>query len=109
MTTLPQTAPMRLPRSVGPSPMLVPGTMMPGGMAPGVTPYGGQQASGGLSSGDVWRVLRANLWLIVIMVMASAIVGYVVNQYLARNHSRYTAVGLMEVRSEEQIPVPGRP
>lgn len=105
MTTLPQTAPMRLTRPVSPSQMMMPGPMMPGHPAM----VQGQPGTQGLTGGDVWRVLRANLWLIVIMVMAAAIVGYVVNQYLAQHYSRYTATALMEVKTVGELPVPGAP
>ena len=104
MTTLPQTAPVRIQRATGPSHLAAPGQTLPG--------YGGPAAaaaSQGITASDVWRVLRANLWLIVIMVMASAVAGYVVNSYLAKHYSRFTAGGLLRIQVPHEVPLPGKP
>jgi len=50
-----------------------------------------------MSGADVWRVLRANMWLILGMLTISIVAGYFVNRYLASNYSRYTAMGFIEV------------
>jgi capsular exopolysaccharide synthesis family protein len=59
---------------------------------------GGHAAAGGMSPGDVWRVIRGNLYLIFCCLIASAIIGYVVNNYLSRYHSRYTAHGYISIK-----------
>ncbi|QOV87659.1 polysaccharide biosynthesis tyrosine autokinase [Humisphaera borealis] len=102
MTTLPQTTPVRVPRSVSGSPLAGPsGAMMAGGA--GMLP-----PPGGLTGGDVMRVIRQNLWLIILAVIAGGICGYLVNNYyLVKYHSRYKTSGLMMVRSLSELPEPG--
>ena len=96
MTTLPQTTPIRLPRVVGSSTLAVPaGAQAAAGMAPSLQ----------MSPGDVWRVIRSNLWLIVLLVAASAVGGYFVNDYWAKYHSVYSSYGLLRIRP----PQPGDP
>ncbi|HYO10090.1 MAG TPA: polysaccharide biosynthesis tyrosine autokinase [Tepidisphaeraceae bacterium] len=86
MTTLPTTTPMRLPRPVGQAPLALP------------TPGGGQQQpSFQMTGGDVWRVIRSNLWVILISLVVSAGLGVGLNKYLSRYHSSYTAVGFCQV------------
>jgi len=51
----------------------------------------------GMSAADMWRVLRANAWLIIGLLMISAAAGWGVNFWLARYHSRYTASGYVGV------------
>ena len=64
MTTLPQTAPIRLPRAGGPSSQLaLPATAGPLATNPA--------QSFQMSGGDVWRVIRSNIWLIIIMLLIS--------------------------------------
>ena len=82
MTTLPQNNPMRLPRPSGAPPVLA----HPGG--PGLahaTPQATQ-----LTAADVWRVVRGNLWLIVLCVAVFAAAGVALNYYLARTSPRAT-------------------
>jgi len=85
MTTLPQTTGTRFPRA--------------GNRAPAI-PGGIQTMSGGtamnanqLSAADVWRIFRANAWLIALLTTLGAVVGFGVNTYLAKNFAQYTAVG----------------
>ena len=97
MTTLPQTTTLRLPRPAG-SPQL----SIPGGHAPvGILPQsvGGAQMTGG----DVWRVLRSNLWLIGLFVAVSAVSGYFLNYWLAKYHPKYTATGWVAINPPVQI------
>jgi capsular exopolysaccharide synthesis family protein len=65
-----------------------PGQMMAHAAAPG----------GGMSSGDVWRIIRAHIWLIIVLLVISAIGGYAINAYLSRYYSRYTATGLIQIQ-----------
>jgi polysaccharide biosynthesis transport protein len=91
MTTLPQTTPMRLPRPSGPSQLAVP--TAPAGMpvAPGTQ----------MTGGDIWRVIRANLWLIILITGVAALGGWKLNDYLARYYSTYTSTGLLRVLAVE--------
>ena len=88
MTTLPQTTPMRLPR--------------PAGGATAVAPVMGPQVAagvGGMTADDIWRVIRANLWLIMTILCASLIIGYVVNRVLERYMPRYSATGMVSIHA----------
>lgn len=93
MTTLPQTTPMRLPRPNGQ--LSIPG---PATIAAPTVPAAGQ-----LSPGDIWRVIRSNVWLIVGLMVGSAIIGYFVNSYLLEYHSRYTAIGFVRVHTMGEL------
>src|SRR3954468_20416728 len=86
MTTLPTTTPMRLPRPVAQTPLALGG---PSHAAPA--------SSFQMSGGDVWRVIRSNLWLILGLLLVSAVGGFALNWYLARNYSSYTASGFCQV------------
>src|SRR3954466_6275916 len=88
MTTVPQMSPLRMPQRVAqPTQLAVPGHMMP------PAPAGGFRMTGA----DVWRVIRANLWLIITLVVLMGGLGYLANRYLANNYPRYTASGLVRV------------
>ena len=89
MTTLPQTTPIRLPRPNTGTQLSVPSAT-----AHSVVPA---PASSQMTGGDVWRVVRSNLWLIVLCVLVAGVSGYFINGYLAKNHSRYTAVGFIQI------------
>src|SRR5688572_26527716 len=86
MTTLPTTTPVRLPRPAGPQPLGMP-------MPVAAQPANAFQMTGA----DVWRVIRSNIWLILIMFVLSIGIGFALNVYLARFHSSYTATGLAQV------------
>ena len=94
MTTLPQTTPIRLPRVAGSSSQLA----VPGGQAATVAaaPAGIQ-----MTPGDVWRVIRANLWLIVLLAVVSAVGGFFLNDYLAKHYARYSTYGLIRIRGQQ--------
>src|SRR5688572_5367168 len=91
MTTLPQTTPLRLPRPAGGGAMTIPG---------GAPAMAGSQmgaAGGGMTAGDVWRVIRSNIWLIILFLIVGGVAGYFVNRHLERYYSRYTATGYIQV------------
>ena len=101
MTTLPQTTPMRMPRPNGqgghlaipaPAPIAVPAS-------------GGGTVSGAnqLNAGDVWRVMRTNVWLIAGLVAASLVLGYFVNWYLLKYYAHYTAIGYLRVETPHEL------
>ena len=89
MTTLPTTTRVQLPRSAGNGALAAPAS-------------GGPMAAAavGMTAGDVWRVLRGHLWLIVLSVVLGGVIGFFVNMYLAKNYSRYTAVGLVQIADQ---------
>src|SRR4051812_41173890 len=94
MTTLPTTTPMRLPRPVGQTPLAV--------AAPAHT----QAApSFSMNGADVWRVIRSHLWLILGMFAVFVGAGVVLNMYLARYHSSFTAYGYIEVNNVQQFKI----
>jgi polysaccharide biosynthesis transport protein len=95
MTTLPQTTQVRLPRPAG-VPAAPVGYNGNGHGGPGPN---GQPGASSMTPGDAWRVLRGNLWLIFAFLFSSAIAGYVVNNYLERYHSRYTAHGYVSIQA----------
>src|SRR5690606_31252704 len=95
MTTLPQTTTVRVPRATGPSALMVPGM----GIAQGPV----QQASAQMAGADVWRVLRANMMLIICTVATFLLLGVFANYWLAKYYPRYTAVALIEVQPSRNI------
>jgi capsular exopolysaccharide synthesis family protein len=84
MTTLPTTTPIRLPRPAGATPLAMPYAAP----QPGTTT---------LTGADAWRVIRTNLWWILLVVIVCGGIGYGLNWYLLRYHSSYTAVGFTQV------------
>jgi polysaccharide biosynthesis transport protein len=94
MTTLPQTSQARLPRPAGLLPM--PSQVLNGHGS--TASSAGSAAAAAMTAGDVWRVLRGNLWLIFAFVFAFAVAGYCVNDYLVRYHSRYTSHGYVSIQ-----------
>jgi polysaccharide biosynthesis transport protein len=88
MTTLPQTTNIRLPRPMTGGMQLAQGG--PGGALGQVSGQGGT---------DVWRVIRANLWWILVVVFVlSPAVGFGVNEFLKRKFPKFTATGVIEVQ-----------
>ena len=100
MTTLPQTAPVRSPR-----PLPMNGLAVGPGMPPGVA-QASQQT--GMNAADVMRILRANLWLILSMLIVSSIGGYALNTWLALRHSKYTSTGYLNVKNDHPDVLDGR-
>jgi polysaccharide biosynthesis transport protein len=103
MTTLPQTAPMRVPRQ-GSQPIAIPG-------AAAVGPYQPSHhfipSTSGMTTADIWRVIRGNLWLIVSLLIIFGIAGYLLNTYLAARWPRYSAMGLVQVHTRTGAPTVG--
>jgi len=54
-------------------------------------------AGGTMTANDVFRVLRANLWLIIFSLILFGILGVVANQLLLKYYPRFTAVGFIRV------------
>jgi capsular exopolysaccharide synthesis family protein len=97
MTTLPQNTPMRTARP-GASVLAIPGAA-PIHAAP--------VPSFAMNGGDVLRVLRANSWLIALLVVVGAGIGFVANTYLLKYFPRYTSIAYVRVMSDAEIPRPG--
>jgi len=95
MTTLPQTTLTRVPQRA-------PRALAVGGPPPGmIAPV--QPNAFAMSGADVWRVIRGNIWLILVLLIASAVGGYCLNWWLARHHSRYTATGLIQIQQTTPV------
>ena len=90
MTTLPQTTNPRLPQGSSPPA----GIVYAAGPSP--APAGGAMLSGA----DVWRIIRANLWLLVILVLIGGASGYGLHVLWVQNWPQYTATGLLQIRTE---------
>src|ERR1700677_4554211 len=99
MTTLPQTAPTRTPRSLPHNPVALPGPA-----AMGVSQ--GAAVQGAMTASDAWRVIRANLWVVIGVIIVSSVFGYALNTWLAAKHPRYTSTGLINVRLEAEKYLP---
>lgn len=91
MTTLPQTTTIRLPRPAGSGQLSFP-YAPPAAMAPA----GGLQ----MTSADVWRVLRANFWLITVFLVLSVGAGYGTYRLLLKYMPLYTAIGYVQVQNQ---------
>src|SRR6478735_922644 len=99
MTTLPQTVPIRVPRPMPAGQLAMPATA--------AGPLAAASVAGGLTAADVMRVIRQNILLILLAVIAGGICGYYVNKYLATNYPRYKTYGYVTVRSPSELPEPG--
>jgi len=76
----------------------------PGGHAPVLIGHGpGAPGSAQMAPGDVLRVIRSNLWLIILSLILSVVGGWSVNQYVLKPHySRYTSTALCRVYTDSQ-------
>ena len=79
-------------------PASVPTGAVPIGFVPQAVGHASQ-----MSAADVWRVIRANIWLIVILVGLSAVAGYVTNFWLARYYPKYTITAWVAVNPPVSI------
>src|SRR5665213_2319866 len=98
MTTLPQTTPMRLPRPT-PTHLAIPNA----NGHPVHIPAPAAQA--GLTIQDVARIIRANLWLIVLFAIGAGIGGFFLNQWLALKYPRFVSTGWIEVHTPNELPM----
>jgi capsular exopolysaccharide synthesis family protein len=102
MTTLPQTAPIRLPRTVTgvqPPAQLGPIPTLAHPMFPAGHHAGGQQ----MGFGDVLRVIRGHIWLIIFTLALFAAIGYAVNRYVLQPYySKYTSTALLRVSTANE-------
>src|SRR5688572_30143448 len=102
MTTLPQTAPIRLPRPL-------PAGQMQGQLGPIPTlahpmfPAGPQAGGPQMGAEDVMRVIRANIWLILITLILFGVGGYLVNRFVLQPYfSRYESTALLRVTTNSE-------
>jgi len=91
MTTLPQTTSIRLPRPAA-------GGQLAGPVG-GYPVLGGQPTGSQMTAADVFRVLRAHLWLILLTVTGFGVLGYFANGWLMKNYPTFTAIGLVQVQT----------
>jgi len=49
-----------------------------------------------MTPADIWRVLRANAWLIAGLLIFAIVAGYVINLFLLKKHARYTATAFVD-------------
>src|SRR5687768_5566419 len=110
MTTLPHTAPLRLPRSAGQltgpnGNGQVTSLAGPNGHA-GPVFIGGPGAPGAaqMAPADVWRVIRSHMWLIILSLVVFGAGGYAINQYVLKPHySKFTSTALCRVSTDSMI------
>ena len=110
MTTLPHTAPIRLPRQTSAGQLPGPNgnghvtTLAPHGPhAVFPVPHAGGGAAQ-LTPSDVWRVIRSNLWLIILSLIVFSGAGVAVNQYILKPYfSRYTSTALCRVTTDAKL------
>jgi len=91
MTTLPQTTTVRAPQPAAP------------GTPPMLYAHAGAQVGAGafpMTATDIWRIIRANMWLIIIMVVLSVAAGFLSHVIWMKNWPSYTATGFLKVRRE---------
>src|SRR5437867_662752 len=88
MTTLPHTTTTRLSRPIGQGSISVAGP---------VHPHQAQPSGSGMTAGDVWRVIRANMWMLICGVILSGLIGYGAFYLLNRYCARYTARGSIQI------------
>src|SRR2546423_15584683 len=105
MTTLPQTTQMRLARPVAPTHLAIPNAA-PTALA---TPFQQAPSATQLTGGDVLRVIRANFWLIVSVVLLAAVAGFFLNMWLSAKYARFTSTALMRVNVLIEKPRVGDP
>jgi capsular exopolysaccharide synthesis family protein len=62
---------------------------------------GGGGAGAGQGSNEIWRVIRAHIWMILLVTLVIApAAGFGVNTLLARKYPRYTAAGYIQVQPQ---------
>jgi capsular exopolysaccharide synthesis family protein len=64
---------------------------------------GGAPAGIQMSGGDIWRVIRANLWLIMVMLVISGIAGYISFKYLEKHDSVYSTEAKVRMAPLESV------
>ena len=92
MPTLPQTSNVRLPRPANGELQAV---RQSGALG---HPAAGQQNQSH-GSNEAWRVIRAHIWMIIIVTgILAPSAGLAANWWLAQNYSRYTSEAFIEVK-----------
>ena len=99
MTTLPQTTTTRLSRPIGQGSISVAGP---------IHPHQPQSTGSGMTAGDVWRVIRANMWMLICGFILSGLIGYGAFYLLNRYCARYTAQGWVQI-NVSRAPNPLKP
>ena len=92
MTTLPQTQNVRLPRPAQ-------GAMQVAGPGGALGQFAGAQANTAQAGNEAWRVIRAYIWMIILIAgILAPCAGLVANYYLGKYYPKYTSEALIEVR-----------
>lgn len=129
MTTLPQTINSRTSTGTGPgvgetnghgptngtngysagysTGQLAPVSTMPALSTPVPATTGGAGGGAQLSGADIVRVLRENLWLILLAFVLSAAAGVGLNEYLQRHYLQYRADGKLLLKNPEILSIEG--
>lgn len=91
MTTLPKTVTVRPPQA-------------PASPAPALYSNSATAAAAfQMTPADVWRVLRANMWLVFLFLVGFGGLGFGVNWYWAKNWPRYTATGMLKIQTRHVL------
>jgi capsular exopolysaccharide synthesis family protein len=57
-----------------------------------------------MGAADVWRVIRSNIWLILLMLVVCAAGGYLTNRYVLKPHfSRFQSTALLRVVTPQEM------
>lgn len=95
MTTLPQTAGARYPRA-GARAASIPALAQPAA--------GASSAANSLTFSDVIRILRANIFWIILITLLALVIGFLINQFvLLKYFKKYTAESLLQVQLDSVI------
>jgi succinoglycan biosynthesis transport protein ExoP len=95
MTTLPQTTTLRLPRPAAGGQLSAPAAI-PLGMLPP------SSSASQMTGADAWRVIRVNIWLVLLVTILCGVGGYFLYSWLLKNDPKYTATALLSVSSQIQ-------
>ncbi|MFI5378782.1 MAG: polysaccharide biosynthesis tyrosine autokinase [Tepidisphaerales bacterium] len=88
MTTLPQTTTPRLSQGPGPMP--------PASGVPQIH-AGANAAAAQMTPADVWRVIRGNIWWMILLTIVGGGVAYGIEKLYEQYGPKYTATGLLQV------------
>ncbi|MBA3273237.1 MAG: hypothetical protein H0T11_05115, partial [Chthoniobacterales bacterium] len=102
---MPQTTAIRVPRPSNGSGMLPAPAPLPSLGGPPLGATGGVQ----MTAGDVWRVIRGNMWLIITIMILSLIAGFGLYKYLMKYHASYTARGYVQIQAKTVVYDPLKP
>jgi capsular exopolysaccharide synthesis family protein len=56
-----------------------------------------------LTGADVWRIIRSHMWLIIILLVASGVGGYLLNSFLLSRWPKFTATGYVQLQTQFMV------